>query len=425
MRSALHASSHCRSPALSRNRSTRRRRWARRGRSSLPRRTSRRSTTACASWWRSGRGLPLVTAQLVIRSGAETDPPQLAGLADITATLLTKGTAKRTAPQIAEAAEALGGHARKRRRLGSLVRSAMTVTRPQLAAALALIAEVALQPRFARPSSSARAGWRWTACRSRCAIPGTLAAHGGGPRGVRRRRVRPSCGRHAGVARARARGDVVAQHARWYRPDNATLIFAGDIECQGSASRSRGRRSATWKRPAAARPAARARRCAVGTACAGRDRDARRRAGRRGDGGADDRARPRPTTIAGVVANTLLGGGYSSRLNQELRIRRGLDLRDRQPARRAHGRRRVEHRARRPRTSRRPSWSRWSWTRSSASATPPRPPTSSRRASSAIIGSVSRRFETTEDLAATLASFEANGDAASSSSRARSTGSRP
>ncbi len=36
------------------------------------------------------KGLPLVTAQLVIRSGTETDPATLAGLADITATLLTK-----------------------------------------------------------------------------------------------------------------------------------------------------------------------------------------------------------------------------------------------------------------------------------------------------------------------------------------------
>ena len=55
------------------------------------------------------RGVPLITAELVVRSGAETDPAALPGLADLTATLLAKGTPTRTAPQIAQAAEALGG----------------------------------------------------------------------------------------------------------------------------------------------------------------------------------------------------------------------------------------------------------------------------------------------------------------------------
>ena len=44
------------------------------------------------------KGTPLVTALLVVRSGAEADPAALSGLADLTATLLTKGTATRSAP---------------------------------------------------------------------------------------------------------------------------------------------------------------------------------------------------------------------------------------------------------------------------------------------------------------------------------------
>ena len=92
-------------------------------------------------------GLPLVTAQLVVRRGGEMDPPQLAGLADLTANLLSKGAAGRSAPQIAAAAEALGG---------SLNASAgwdesaigITVTTPKLPAALGLLAEVVRQPDF-------------------------------------------------------------------------------------------------------------------------------------------------------------------------------------------------------------------------------------------------------------------------------------
>ncbi|MGB5939639.1 MAG: insulinase family protein, partial [Rhodanobacter sp.] len=92
-------------------------------------------------------GLPLVTAQLIVRSGGEMDPPPLAGLADLTANLLSKGAAGKSAPQIAAAAEALGG---------SLDAAAgwdesavgITVTTPKLPQALDLLAEVVRRPDF-------------------------------------------------------------------------------------------------------------------------------------------------------------------------------------------------------------------------------------------------------------------------------------
>src|SRR5215475_9992844 len=53
--------------------------------------------------------MPLVTARLLIKSGGEVDPNDLAGGADMTASLLTRGTTTRSATQIAEQIEALGG----------------------------------------------------------------------------------------------------------------------------------------------------------------------------------------------------------------------------------------------------------------------------------------------------------------------------
>ena len=94
------------------------------------------------------RGVPLVTAELVVRSGAEADPAALSGLANLTATLLAKGTATRTAPQIAVAAEALGGQLETGAGWDRAFVT-ITVTRPQLAAALALVADVTMRPRFA------------------------------------------------------------------------------------------------------------------------------------------------------------------------------------------------------------------------------------------------------------------------------------
>src|SRR3981081_4146303 len=53
--------------------------------------------------------MPLISSQLLIKSGAEVDPTDMSGTADMTAQLLTKGTPTRSAPSIAEAIEALGG----------------------------------------------------------------------------------------------------------------------------------------------------------------------------------------------------------------------------------------------------------------------------------------------------------------------------
>ena len=50
--------------------------------------------------------MPLLTAQVLIKSGGEVDPLDLAGTADMTASLLTRGTTTRSATQIAEAIEA-------------------------------------------------------------------------------------------------------------------------------------------------------------------------------------------------------------------------------------------------------------------------------------------------------------------------------
>src|SRR5882672_5025498 len=53
--------------------------------------------------------MPLVTAQLLIKSGGEVDPSELSGVADMTAALLTRGTTTKSSTEIAEAIEALGG----------------------------------------------------------------------------------------------------------------------------------------------------------------------------------------------------------------------------------------------------------------------------------------------------------------------------
>jgi zinc protease len=265
--------------------------------------------------------LPLVTAQVVLRSGGEMDPPPLAGLADLTANLLSKGAAGKTAPQIAAAAETLGG---------SLDAAAgwdesavgITVTTPKLPQALGLLAEVVRQPDFSaaelkRAQAQAiddlhLALSRPTALASLVASRGVF---GGGAYGHSR------SGTPASIARI-GRADVQQFHAALYRPDNAILVLAGDVtpaQARQLAQASFG----DWRKPATPLPARPAGRSASqlpaivlidqhGAGQAGVV--AAHAAPPRGD---DD-------YYIGTVANAVLGGSYSARLNEEIRIKRGL-----------------------------------------------------------------------------------------------------
>jgi zinc protease len=119
-------------------------------------------------------------------------------------------------------------------------------------------------------------------------------------------------------------------------------------------------------------------------------------------------ARSAPDYFTGVVANTLLGGGYSSRLNQEIRIKRGLSygIGSRLDARKAGG-----------------VWSIGAQTKNESApelvdvvldeirrvGDVPASAEELEARKLTVIGAVSRRLETTEDLASTLAAFEAYG----------------
>jgi len=266
-------------------------------------------------------GVGLVTAALYIRSGSEVDPPQRAGLADLTATLLTRGTRSRTAPAIAQAAETLGGS------LDSgagwdRARVAITVTRARLPQALDLLADVVLQPRFAPAELERARRQAIDGLKVAYSEPGTIAQlaavralFGTGTYGE------PRAGTPDSLARIK-RADLSALHTRWYRPDNAIVVFAGDIDARAAIDLAR-RSFGNWARPSEALPAV------PRTAPQGKlpalvlvDMPG---AGQAGVVAALP-AVPRnaPDYYAGVVANALLGGSSSSRLAVEIRVKRGL-----------------------------------------------------------------------------------------------------
>jgi zinc protease len=268
--------------------------------------------------------VPLVTAQLLVLSGSEVDPPQRAGLASMTAGLLTRGTARHSAPALAAAAEALGG---------SLESAAgwnqssvgITVTTPLLSPALALLAEVVRQPSFAQAELDRYRAQALDDLKVEYSQPGTLAAlvvqravFGAGTYG------HPVAGTPKSLPRA-TRADVVKLHAAHYRPDNAVLVLAGDIDLPRAEGLAR-QHFGNWKAPRGAHPASGPAVAALGASGseaviivnlpgAGQAAVALAVPAVAGDS---------PERMAGLVSNAVLGAGYSSRLNQEIRIKRGL-----------------------------------------------------------------------------------------------------
>jgi zinc protease len=350
-------------------------------------------------------GLPLVTVELLVRSGSETDPDRKAGLANLTATLLSKGTRRLTAPQIAQTAEALGGQlATGAGWHHSFV--AITVMRNQVAAALDLLADVTMNPTFASSEVERARRNAVDALNVAMAQPAALAGmttgrvvFGDGTYGHR-----PD-GTPTSLARIR-RDDVAQLHGSIYRPDNATLIFAGDIDpqqAQDLAAASFGR----WVRPAqplAFPPYAQGH--LRESALVVLDMPGAGQAGvivaARGV------ARAAPDYYAGVVVNALLGGGYSSRLNQEIRIRRGLSYGagSSLDARRSGG---LFAASAQTANATAPEVLRLMLREIAAAGDTPAEPTELDARKASLIGEYSRSLETTGGLAAQIAGLETDG----------------
>jgi zinc protease len=264
---------------------------------------------------------PLVTAQLVIRNGGEVDPPELAGLSNMVGDLITKGTEKRSATQIAEAVEALGGSLYSSTRWDS-TRVGVDVMSSKIGPAVDILADVVRRPTFKDDEIERLRQQTLDDLTVELGEPGSIARYvaarvifGDAPYG------QPLAGTPESIARI-SRDDFLKYHRRWYRPDNAILVLGGDIKARDAFALAE-RYFGDWKKPAeplpplpAPKPVASAepRVVVVDKPDAGQAAVLVARSGiNRSD----------PDYFRGVVANSVLSG-YSGRLNQEIRIKRGL-----------------------------------------------------------------------------------------------------
>ncbi|HEY9282192.1 MAG TPA: pitrilysin family protein, partial [Pyrinomonadaceae bacterium] len=269
------------------------------------------------------RNVPLAAANLVVKTGGEADPRELAGLADMTATLLTKGTKTRNAPQIVEQIESLGGSISSGARWDAS-EATVGVQSSRLAPAVEILADVVRNPIFESEEIERLRQQYMDDLQVALSQPGALARYvssrvvfGDEPYG------HPLSGTPESLPRIR-REDFIKFHQTYYRPDNAVLVVGGDVRAE-EVFKLAEKFFGNWAKPAALLPAPK-------SASAARRANAKPRVVVIDKPDAGQAAvlvarlgidRRDPNFFPGIVTNSVLSG-YSGRLNQEIRIKRGL-----------------------------------------------------------------------------------------------------
>src|SRR5271163_2614072 len=172
---------------------------------------------------------PSVAARLVILSaGSIQDPPGMSGVAGMTAGSLTQGTAKRSAKEIAEAIDFVGGtlEAKAGRDASSIT---LDVVKKDLGVGMDLLSDVVLHPSFRAEELDRQRQQLLSDLEVQYSDPNYLATlafartlYGSSPYGM------PEQGTPATVKKLQ-REDFVKFHDANYAPNQSVLGFAGDI----------------------------------------------------------------------------------------------------------------------------------------------------------------------------------------------------
>jgi len=266
--------------------------------------------------------LPVVDAQLVIRTGSEADPAGKAGLATLTANLLDEGTGTRDALALAEE---VGFLAIRLGTFAGLEQSTVSLhtTRATLDSAMALMADVVLRPSFPEKEFTRLKNERLT---------GLLQEQDRGPAMADRAYAALVYGEDHPYGRSTSGvkesveslslDDTRQFWSTWYRPNNATLVLVGGLslaEAEALAARAFGgwARATLPPAPAYASNRAAARPTAIHIVDKPKAAQSSFRIG--GIGVSRSTADYYPL----MVMNTALGGSFTSRLNNTLREVKG------------------------------------------------------------------------------------------------------
>ena len=270
-------------------------------------------------WTVTRSDLPIVNAVLVVRAGAANDGPT-AGLADVTAGLLDEGSTTRSGPDFARAVEGLGislfagaGTERTTVSLQTLTSTADS--------AFALLGELVARPAFSQAEVDRDRQLRLTALKARRDQPTVVATRvfNAVVYGEQAPYGHPGDGTPASLE-AMTRAGILQFYQEYYRPGNAVIVVVGDVsparaEALVTASLGKWQGKTALKDPAPVAPSAR-----PATVYLVDKPKAAQSEIRIGAAGA---ARTSPDYYALSVLNTVLGGQFSSRINLNIREKKG------------------------------------------------------------------------------------------------------
>ena len=267
--------------------------------------------------------VPVVRMILSFDAGNAADPKTKLGTQGLVLALIDEGTVTRSATQIVEEAERIGANIGASAGIDR-TRLTLNALKPNLAAALDLFADVVRNPAFADAELK----------RVRAQMLNRIAAEQKQPQSLAFRELPPllyGAGHPYGIpftgtgtavgVEAVTRDDLITFQQMWLRPDNGALFVVGDVTMaelmpllEGSlgswrpAAIPKGTKSFTTVQPPASRiilidrPGSPQSLILAGTALAAK--------------GTDD-------PVALSVANDILGGNFTSRLNADLREDKG------------------------------------------------------------------------------------------------------
>jgi zinc protease len=181
----------------------------------------------------SDRRLPIVHVQLMIKTGAAADPIGKAGLAELTANLLDEGTATRSALEIAEQIDDLGASLGTSATWDTSALSTSALSE-NLGPALAIWADVLSHPAFADSEINRVRENLQAQLQQRKDSPPMVAEEtfARALYGEKHPYGWPSSGTDESLSILK-REDLQQFHGSYYKPQNAVLVVAGDIDETG------------------------------------------------------------------------------------------------------------------------------------------------------------------------------------------------
>ncbi len=265
------------------------------------------------------KGVPLVAVRLLVRAGSARDPRGRFGLAHLVAQTARRGTRQRSGVRIDDEIEAMGAE------LGAGAdedASYLGLSAPveMLSRLLDVLVDVAVNPVFPQREVSRVRRREDAALVHDLDEPSiiadrsmVMAAYGSHPYG------HPVEGCRAHL-KAMARADAVAFHRRWHDPALSTLVVVGAVRPDAALAlvraKLRGWRSALLVPTSVAAPGQPLRRVVVVDKPDLTQSQVRI--------ALPSLARASPEYFPALVANAILGGGFTSRLMEAIRVNRGL-----------------------------------------------------------------------------------------------------